>query len=88
MAYEIVAGRHNELAVTEEVEATVRQFWGRPIRVISADRFVEALRKAISDPDLRAVDHDCGGVGALSDNTQLLSHPVLWRQLVGLYDRA
>jgi hypothetical protein len=87
-AYEIVAGRHNELAVTEEVEATVRQFWGRPIRVLSADRFVEALRKAVSDPDLQAVDHDSGAVDALSDNTQLLSNPVLWRQLVGLYDRS
>lgn len=87
-AYEIVAGRHNELAVTEEVEATARQFWGRPIRVISADRFVEALRRAISDPDLKAVDHDSGGFDALSDNTQLLSNPLLWRQLVALYDRA
>jgi hypothetical protein len=87
-AYEIVAARHNELAVTDEVEATVRQFWGRPIRVLSADRFVEALRKAISDPELQAVDHEAGGVDALSDNTQLVSNPVLWRQLVGLYDRS
>jgi hypothetical protein len=87
-AYEIVAGRHNELAVTEEVEATVRQFWGRPIRVLSADRFVDALRKAISDPALQAVDHDSGGLDALSDNTQLVSNPALWRQLVGLYDRS
>ncbi len=83
-AYEIVAGRHNELAVTEEVEATTRQFWGRPIRVLSADRFVEALRRAIFDTDLKVV----GGLDALSDNTQLLSNPVLWRQLVGLYDRS
>lgn len=87
-AYEVVAGRHNELAVTEEVEATVRQFWGRPIRVLSADRFVDALRKTISDPALQAIDHDSGAVDALSDNTQLLSHPVRWRQLVGLYDRS
>jgi hypothetical protein len=88
IAYEIVARRHNDLAVTEEVDATARQFWGRPIRILSADRFVEALRKAISDPDLQAVDHDSGAVDALSDNTQLVSNPALWRQLVGLYDRS
>jgi hypothetical protein len=87
-AYEIVARRHNALGVTEAVDPTVRQFWGRPIRVLFADRFVEALRKAISDPELRALDHDGGGVDALSDNTQLLSRPMLWRQLVGLYDRS
>jgi hypothetical protein len=87
-AYEIVAGRQNELAVTEGVDANARQFWGRPIRVISADRFVAALRKAISDPDLQAVDHDSGAVDAVSDNSQLLMHPALWRQLVGLYDRS
>jgi hypothetical protein len=87
-AYELVAGRHNELGVTEEVEATARQFWGRPIRVLSADRFVAALRKAISDPALQTVDHDIGGFDSLSDNTQLQDYPALWRQLAGLYDRS
>jgi hypothetical protein len=87
-AYEAVARRHNELGVTDEVERTARQFWGRPIRVLFADRFVDALRKAISDPDLKAVDHDIGAVDALSDNTQLVSNPALWRQLMGLYDRS
>jgi hypothetical protein len=86
-AYEIVAGRHNELAVTEEVEASARQFWGRPIRVLSADRFVEALRDAISDPVVQAVDHETGAIDAVSDNTKVVSDPVRWRQLVGLYDR-
>jgi hypothetical protein len=88
VAYEIVARRQNELAVAEEVDASVRQFWGRPIRVISADRFVEALRKAISDPDVQAVDHETGALDAVSDNTQLLTYPVLWRRVVDLYDRA
>jgi hypothetical protein len=87
-AYELVAGRHNELAVTEEVEPTVRQFWGRPIRILSADRFVDALRKAISDPEVKAVEHETGAFDAVSDNTQLMGDPPLWRQLVGLYDRS
>jgi hypothetical protein len=85
--YELVAERHNELRVTEEVEANARQFWGRPIRVLSADRFVEALRNAIADPEVQAIDHNAGGIDALTDNTQLVGGPVLWRQLTGLYDR-
>jgi hypothetical protein len=87
-AYEIVARRHNELGVTEEVSPDARQFWGRPIRIIAADRFVDALRKAISDPDVRAVDHNAGAIDALSDNTALLDGPKLWRKLADLYDRA
>jgi Domain of unknown function (DUF4037) len=87
-AYEAVARRHNELEVTEHVDPTVRPFWGRPFRVLFADRFVDALRKAIVDPGLRAVDHRAGGVDSLSDNVDFLDQPSLFRELVGLYDRA
>jgi len=87
-AYEAVARRHNELEVTENVDPTVRPFWGRPFRVLFADRFVEALRQAIADPSLRAVDHQAGAVDSVSDNVDFLDQPSLFRELVGLYDRA
>ena len=87
-AYEAVARRHNELEVTEHVDPTVRPFWGRPFRVLFADRFVDALRKAIVYPGLRAVDHQAGAVDSVSDNVDFLEEPSLFRELVGLYDRA
>jgi Domain of unknown function (DUF4037) len=87
-AYEAVAERHNALGVTEPVNAAVRQFWRRPIRILFADRFVDALRAAISDPDVRAVEHLAGSIDAVSDNTDVLTRPPLWRQLAGLYDRS
>jgi Domain of unknown function (DUF4037) len=86
-AYEHVARAHNELAVTEPVDPTVRPFWGRPFRVLFADRFADALRAAIADPAVSAIEAGAGGVDAISDNTDFLSNPMLWRQLVGLYDR-
>lgn len=86
-AYEAVARRHNELELTEHVDPTVRPFWGRPFRVLFADRFVNALRKAIVDPNLRAVDHQAGPVDSVSDNVDFLDQPSLFRELVGLYDR-
>jgi uncharacterized protein DUF4037 len=86
VAYEHVARRHNELAVTEPVEPTVRQFWGRPFHVLFAGRFVEALLAAVDDPTLRANDHPPGAIDAVSDNTVLRSRPRLWRR-IGLYDR-
>jgi hypothetical protein len=86
-ASERVARAHNELGVTDPVDPTSRQFWGRPIRIIGGARFSAALRAAIEDPALRAVDHAAGAVDAISDNTDVLTSPQLWRVLVGLYDR-
>jgi hypothetical protein len=87
-AYEAVAHRHNELDVTEYVDPSARPFWGRPFKVLFADRFVDALRHAIVDPGLRAVDHQAGAVDSVSDNVDFLDQPSLFRELVDLYDRA
>jgi hypothetical protein len=84
-AYEAVARRHNELAVTEPVDPTARPFWGRPIRVLFADRFVDALRAAVTDPQLRGIEHDGGSIDCVSDNTDVLSRPALSRRLVPLW---
>jgi hypothetical protein len=84
-AYEAVARRHNDLGVTPPVDPAVRQFFGRPIRVLFADRFVDALRTAIADPRLRLIEHEAGSIDAVSENTDILSRPHLWQQLAGLY---
>jgi hypothetical protein len=86
-AYEAVARRHNALAVTEAVDPTVRPFWGRPFQVLFADRFVDSLRAAITDPEVRAIDHEAGPVDAVSDNTDFLDLPRCFRELTDLYDR-
>jgi hypothetical protein len=87
-AYEAVARKHNALGITEYVDPTARGFWGRPFRVLVAERFVDALRAAITDPDVRAVSHPAGAIDALSDNTAFLERPDLLGKLAGLYDRA
>jgi hypothetical protein len=86
-AYEAVGERHNALAVTEWVEPTGRPFWGRQFRVLFADRFVDALRAAIGDPEVKAIDHNAGSIDSVSDNTDVLTRPSLWRALADLYDR-
>jgi hypothetical protein len=87
-AYEAVARRHNELEVTERVDPTARPFWGRPFRVLFADRFVDVLRNAIADPSLRAIDHQAGAVDSVSDNVDFLEQSSLFREVGALYDRA
>jgi uncharacterized protein DUF4037 len=87
-AYEHVARRHNELDVTEPIDPAARQFHGRPFRIIGGDRIAAALRAALTDPAVRAVQHDAVPVDAVSDNTALLSRAELWRRLTGLYSGA
>jgi hypothetical protein len=80
-AYEAVARRHGELGVTPPVDPTVRRFFERPIRVLFADRFADALREAVEDPAVRSLEHEPGGIDAVSDNTDVRSNPRLWRRL-------
>jgi hypothetical protein len=87
-AYEAVARRHNDLGVTVHVDPRVRRFWGRPFRVLFADRFTRALQAAISDPALRRIGTAFGTIDAVSDNTVLLERPAEWRKLEDLYDRS
>jgi hypothetical protein len=87
-AYESLARRHNALGVTEPVDSATRGFWGRPFRVLFADRFVESLRDAVEDPLVRKIDDAVGAIDAVSDNTAFLERPPLWGELRGLYDRA
>jgi hypothetical protein len=84
-AYRLVASAHNELGVTAPLDADVRPFHGRPFQVPDSNRFVDALRAAISDPAVRAIEHDAGSINAISDNTDVLTRPWLWRSLRALY---
>jgi hypothetical protein len=86
-AYRLVARAHIELGVTKPLDPDVRRFWGRPFLVLDANRFVDALRAAITDPEVRAIEHEAGSINAVSDNTDLLTRPPLWRSLRALYPR-
>jgi hypothetical protein len=85
-AYRLVAQAHNELGVTEMLDPDVRPFHSRPFLVPDSNRFVDALRATITDPGLRAIEHEAGAINAVSDSTDVLTGPVLWRRLRSLYD--
>jgi hypothetical protein len=40
---------HNALGLTKPVEEKIVQFFGRPFRVIFAERFTEAIREKIEN---------------------------------------
>lgn len=69
-AYEIVAGLHNELALTAPLDGSVRYFHDRPFLVLDAYRFTDALIATIGDPAIAALP-PIGAVDQYVDNTDL-----------------
>ncbi|WP_431945299.1 DUF4037 domain-containing protein [Micromonospora marina] len=73
-ALETVAGWTNDAALAPPVDPAARPFHDRPFLVLHACRFVETLRAAITDPELR----DRPPVGAVDqyvDSVDVLTHP-------------
>jgi hypothetical protein len=79
-ASELIGARHNELGITEAVDATVRQFFGRPFLVLDSQRFATAAFDAIRDPEVAALPRGVGAIDQWADSTDVLSAPQLTRR--------
>jgi hypothetical protein len=82
-AFRIVARHHNESAVAGWVDPEVSQFYGRPYRVLSSGRFVDACLQYVKDPWLRGLPL-VGGVDQFVDSTDVLSYGERARRLARL----
>ncbi len=73
-AYESLAQMHNRLGLIESMSERVRDFFGRPFRVIALNGFCDALLARITDPEVRrfASRQPIGSIDLFSDNTDLL----------------
>jgi len=80
-AYEFVAGMHNDLGITEPLSTRVSQFYLRPFFVIKAERFVSAIRAAITSKEVRALPEHLGAVDQFVDSTDALNEPVWSKEL-------
>jgi hypothetical protein len=68
-AYRLVAEKQNGLAITPPLVAQVQPYYTRPFLVSGADHFVDALRAAISDPEVLALPQHLGSVDQFIDST-------------------
>ncbi|GAA0807151.1 DUF4037 domain-containing protein [Spirilliplanes yamanashiensis] len=76
----LVAGRSNASGLHAPLDAALRPFHDRPFPVLAADRFAEALRAAVTDPEVRALPL-VGAVDQVVDNVDALGHPARTRGL-------
>jgi hypothetical protein len=80
-AYEIAGGAQNELALAEPVDAGVRPYHDRPFLVLHAERFVDALRRGITDPAVAALPL-LGTIDQVVDSTDVLRSSVRNRAII------
>jgi hypothetical protein len=73
-AYEFVASMHNDLDITDPLPTQVAQYHARPFLVIHGDRFVKAIRAAITSEQVRALPEHLGSVDQFLDSTDALHY--------------
>jgi hypothetical protein len=73
-AYEALAAVQNETGLADPVDPTTRPYFDRPFQVLKADRVVEALLAAVTDPTVAALPL-VGAIDQHADNTDLLAVP-------------
>jgi hypothetical protein len=73
-AFSVVAEIHNASAMTDPIDPSLRNYYGRPYPVLDCDRFAKATRATICNPELRVfplignVDQICDSVDVLNDH--------------------
>lgn len=87
-AYEKLARMHNQLSVTSPLPETVRNFFGRPFRVMALHGFSGRLLEQIHNPALKKLASKplIGNIDLFSDNTDLLESPHSRPQLRRLFE--
>jgi hypothetical protein len=85
-AYELAAGMHNRLGITQTLPAQVSSFHGRPFLVIHGEDFARAISNAICDPQVRALPPFAGSVNQFLDSVDVLDNLELCRRLKGMYE--
>lgn len=84
-AYEYIAARHNQLAITAPIPDKVSYFHDRPFRVIDGGTAAEITWEAIADAAVRALPPGLGKVDQYIDSTDILSDANRCRALGRLY---
>jgi hypothetical protein len=86
-AYEVLARLQNTSGLTEPLPEHVVRFYGRPFRVLNAERFAQTLLARISDPAVQylATRPLIGSIDQFSDSTDLGEATSLRQSLRQLY---
>ena len=85
-AYALLAQMHNRLGVTEPLSTDMTFFYDRPYRVLNSERFVAALRDAVTDPAVRRLPPHFGSINQITDSTDILNDHDARSRFRAVYD--
>ena len=84
-AYMVMAENHNKLGLCEVTDTSVRDYYGRPFKVISASRFKDALLALIDTEELRNIGSVIGSVCQITDSTRVYDDKDLCQKMKYVY---
>ena len=84
-SYEYIGQMHNDLKITEPLNAEVSAYYNRPFRIIRADEFAEAIRAAIQDEEVKNLPEFLGGIDQYVDSTDVLDYTGRYRRFWSMY---
>ncbi len=83
--YRILGDIHNALDATGPMDPSPRRFFSRPFLVMRADRFANALLRAVRSEELRRIPVRMGAIDQVIDSTDFIEHPETYRKVLALY---
>lgn len=84
-AYSLMAQQHNALKITKSLPTKTSDYYGRPYSVIYGERFAEAVKRTIKDPDVKKLKIDIGSIDQFTDSTDVVEDLALGRKLRSIY---
>ncbi|HEY4940785.1 MAG TPA: DUF4037 domain-containing protein [Rhizomicrobium sp.] len=84
LAYELLAARHNALRITPPLETNVRAYYGRPYLTIRGNRFADAIRATLADPQIAKLLL-VGSADQFTDSTDVIDDPSTAAALGAVY---
>ena len=84
-AYSAIARQHNALKITAPLSTSVRDYYSRPYAVIFAERFAQAIKQTIKDPQVKKIEFDIGSIDQFTDSTDVIEDLELIKKFRAAY---
>ena len=83
--YGLLGEKHNSLGVTGPMDCSPRAYFSRPFVVMRADRFANALLRAVQSEELRRIPVRMGAIDQFIDCTDFIEQAETYRKVLALY---
>ena len=84
-AYSVMAQQHNALKITTPLATNTSSYYFRPYSVIYGERFAQAIKQAINDPQIKSIKTDVGSIDQFTDSTNVVEDRALCKKLRAVY---